>query len=61
MTRVMIADDSEFVRDTLKSILKAGSHELVAEAIDGDETISKFTSSNPDVLLLDIEMPKKMD
>ncbi len=59
MARVMIADDSEAVRLTLKDMISAGKHELVAEAADGVETIEKFTASKPDVLLLDIAMPKK--
>jgi len=59
MARVMIADDSEAVRLILKDIVSVGKHELVAEAGDGVETIEKFTASKPDVLLLDVAMPKK--
>ncbi len=58
MARVMIADDSEAVRLTLKDMISVGKHELVAEAADGVETIEKFTASKPDVLLLDVMMPK---
>ncbi len=59
MARVMIADDSEAVRLTLKDMVSIGKHELVAEAGDGVETIEKFTASKPDVLLLDVAMPRK--
>jgi len=59
MARVMIADDSEAVRLTLKDIVSVDKHELVAEATDGVETIEKFTASKPDILLLDVAMPKK--
>ena len=59
MARVMIADDSESVRIMLKDIVSVDKHELVAEAGDGVETIEKFTASKPDVLLLDVVMPKK--
>jgi len=59
MARVMIADDSESVRSTLRDMLKAGKHEVVAEAVDGIDTLEKFTSTKPDVLLLDVAMPKK--
>ncbi len=59
MVQVMIADDSEAVRLTLKDMISVGKHELVAEAADGVETIEKFTASKPDVLLLDVAMPKK--
>jgi len=59
MVRVMIADDAPVVRNLLKDILSVTGHELVAEAVDGDDTIEKFAATKPDVLLLDIDMPKK--
>ena len=59
MARVMIDDDSETVRSTLRDMLEAGKHKVVAEAVDGIDTLEKFTSTKPDVLLLDIAMPKK--
>ncbi len=59
MARVMIADDSELVRLTLKDMLEAGKHKIVAEAVDGIDTLEKFDSAKPDVLFLDIAMPKK--
>lgn len=55
----MIADDAPVVRNLLKDILSVTEHELVAEAVDGDDTIEKFDATKPDVLLLDIDMPKK--
>jgi len=59
MARVMIADDSEDIRNVLKDMMLIGRHELVAEAVDGIDTLDKFNSVKPDVLLLDIAMPKK--
>lgn len=59
MARVMIADDSDSVRLTLKDMIQAGKHEVVAEAIDGIDALEKFDSLKPDVLLLDVAMPKK--
>lgn len=59
MARVMIAEDSDATRLLLKDALKVGHHEIVAEAIDGIETLEKFRKTNPDVLLLDVAMPKK--
>ena len=59
MARVMIADDSESVRVVLRNIISNSDHELVAEAADGLETLEKFHSLSPDILLLDISMPKK--
>jgi len=59
MARVMIAEDSDATRLVLKDSLKIGHHQIVAEAIDGIETIEKFSETSPDVLLLDVAMPKK--
>ena len=55
----MIADDSESVRYTLRDMIEAGKHKVVAEAVDGIDTLEKFDSIKPDVLLLDVAMPKK--
>jgi len=59
MARVMIADDSESVRFTIRDMVQAGKHKVVAEAVDGVDTLEKFNSVKPDVLLLDVAMPKK--
>ena len=59
MARVMIADDSESVRLALKDMVEAGKHKVVAEAVDGIDTLEKFDSAKPDVLFLDVAMPKK--
>lgn len=59
MARIMIAEDSDATRLVLKDSLQIGHHELVAEAKDGVEAIEKFNLIHPDVLLLDISMPKK--
>lgn len=59
MAKVMIADDSDAIRLVLQDILSIGNHEIVAEATNGDEAIKKFSQVLPDVLLLDLAMPKK--
>jgi len=59
MARVMIADDSKAIRILLKDIILNGKHELVAEAADGAEAVEKFVDLKPDVLLLDLVLPKK--
>lgn len=55
----MIADDSDAIRMVLKDILIIGKHEFVAEASNGIETFEQFKRTNPDILLLDVAMPKK--
>ena len=59
MARIMIVDDSESIRNLLKDVLLVGKHEVVAEAVDGIDAIEKFSTVKPDVVLLDIAMPKK--
>ena len=59
MARILIADDSDAIRMVLKDILQIGHHEVAAEAINGIEAVEMFDSSKPDVVLLDIAMPKK--
>lgn len=58
MIRLLIADDHPIVREGLKRIVaELADIEVVDEAVDGDEVVSKSKSSGADVLLLDIAMP----
>jgi len=59
MTRIMIADDSDAIRLVLKDILSFGKLQVVSEATDGVEAVDFYQKHNPDVLLLDLAMPKK--
>jgi len=59
MARIMIADDSDAIRMVLKDILEIGHHELVSEAANGEEAVERFNATKPDLLLLDLAMPKK--
>ena len=59
MAKVLVADDSDAIRQVLNDILQIGKHELVGEAIDGNEAVEKFNELQPDLLLLDLAMPKK--
>ena len=55
----MIADDSDAIRLVLKDILSIGEHEIVSEAKDGEESVDFYRKQKPDLLLLDLAMPKK--
>jgi len=58
--RVMIADDHSLIREGIRQLLEFdGSIEVIAEACDGEECLEKIFVSKPQVLLLDINMPKK--
>jgi len=58
MTRVMIVDDSEDARSLLKDFLLVHNHDVVAEASDGVEAIEKYYSKKPDLIFLDLVIPK---
>jgi two-component system response regulator AlgR len=56
--RVLIVDDEKPARDRLRQLVgDFNSHEVVAEATNGEQAIALATSHNPDVVLLDIRMP----
>jgi CheY-like chemotaxis protein len=57
MIRVLMAEDSAVNRELLREILESRGCE-VEEAWDGEEALQKMGRSRPDILLLDIGMPK---
>ncbi len=59
MANIMIADDSDAIRLVLKDILAIGNHAVVAEARNGEEAVDLFFKTSPELLLLDLAMPKK--
>ncbi|MFC9296146.1 response regulator [Streptomyces sp. NPDC057011] len=57
--RVVIADDQEMVRTGFRMILESQPDiEVVADVVDGEAALAAVTEHHPDVLLLDIRMPK---
>jgi len=59
MSNILIGDDSSAIRIILKEILMMDGHNVVGEGKDGDETIVLYCELRPDLLLLDLTMPKK--
>jgi two-component system chemotaxis response regulator CheY len=57
--RVLIADDAAFMREMLRDILTDGGYEVVGEASDGNEAVSAYAKLHPDLVTLDIVMPRK--
>jgi two-component system, NarL family, nitrate/nitrite response regulator NarL len=56
MKRIIIAEDNKLYRDTLKTTLS--HHEIVGEAEDGEAAIELVRLKKPDLLILDLSMPK---
>ena len=58
--RVLIADDHQVVREGLQMILAESDGEIVVvgEASDGDEAVRLATAVKPDVVLMDLSMPR---
>jgi two-component system chemotaxis response regulator CheY len=59
MARILVADDASFMRQMIKEIVESEGHEVVAEASDGVEAIDKYKAHQPDVVTMDIVMPRR--
>jgi DNA-binding NarL/FixJ family response regulator len=57
MTRVVVVDDQEMVRQGLRLILELAGVDVVAEAGDGAEAVAVVLEHRPDVVLMDLRMP----
>ncbi|MGE5335272.1 MAG: response regulator, partial [Nitrososphaerota archaeon] len=58
MIRILLAEDQAMVRGALGALLSLESDmEIVAEVSRGDEVVAAALAAQPDVALLDIEMP----
>ena len=57
--KVLICDDHTLFREGVKSALSQKENiKIVGEAVDGADLLNKLAHTNPDVILLDINMPK---
>ena len=60
MIRVVVVDDQTLVRQGIRALLGlAGDVEIVADAADGEEGVATIRRERPDVVLLDVRMPRK--
>jgi two-component system, NarL family, response regulator NreC len=58
-TRILIADDHDVVRSGLKLLLRSHpDFSIVAEAADGEEAVRLSDKHHPDIVIMDISMPK---
>jgi two-component system chemotaxis response regulator CheY len=56
--KVLVVDDDRLTMELLKFILRSEEHRVVGQATDGAEAIMLCVDLNPDIVLLDINMPK---
>jgi two-component system chemotaxis response regulator CheY len=59
MARILVADDASFMRQMIREIVEEAGHQVVAEASDGIEAIEQFKKHHPDVVTMDIVMPRR--
>lgn len=57
-TRIIVAEDESLIRMDIVSTLTEAGYEVVAEAGDGEEAIAKATELLPDLVVMDVKMPK---
>lgn len=57
MKKILIADDNQQIRMLISAALRSGGYDLV-EATDGEEALEVALSDRPDLILLDVTMPK---
>jgi CheY-like chemotaxis protein len=58
MSKILIVEDDKFLRTVLAKRLKEEGFEI-EEAVDGEDALQKIILSKPDLILLDIILPKK--
>ncbi len=55
-TRILLVDDSTYIRTVLGSIITEAGFEVAGEAADGEEAIRKYMHLKPDLVLMDVIM-----
>jgi two-component system chemotaxis response regulator CheY len=59
MARILVADDASFMRMMIREIVEDDGHEVVGEASDGNEAVEKYRELHPDIVTMDIVMPRR--
>jgi DNA-binding NarL/FixJ family response regulator len=57
MTRVLLADDHQLLRQALRRALEDAGYDVVAEAGDGEEALHRVAADRPDLVVIDVTMP----
>ena len=56
--RILVCDDAQLTRKTLRNILESNGYEVVGEAVNGKDAIFKYQELRPDFVFMDIVMPE---
>ena len=56
--KVLVCDDAQLTRRTLRNILEDAGYEVVGEAVNGEDAIHKYKECRPDIVFMDIVMPE---
>ncbi len=56
--RVLVADDARFMRQLIRDIIEPEGFEVIGEAADGRAVVEAFTKLQPDLVTMDVVMPK---
>lgn len=59
MTRVVIADDHPFLRTGVEAVLRSAGIEIAGSAGDGNEALQVIARCDPDVAIIDVQMPDR--
>lgn len=57
MATVLMIDDSRTSRKILRGVLEKGGHEVIGEAVNGEDGYLKYKELRPDIVTMDITMP----
>lgn len=55
--KILVVDDSAFMRAILKNILVDAGYEVIGEAGDGQDAIEKYKELKPELVTMDVTMP----
>ncbi|MEQ1665554.1 MAG: response regulator [Bdellovibrionales bacterium] len=56
---LVIVDDAAFIREAVRNLVRGSDVQIVGEAADGDEALQVIADKKPDVVLMDMILPRK--
>ena len=58
MNRIMVVDDAPYLREVMREIIEPEGYEVVREGANGLEALERFADYQPDLVLMDLVMPR---